>query len=203
MTHTTLHDTHESLPKRRNHNTPHPFTMKKRGKHIDTTARPLFFFGVTSETPLPYHPLPTLTLSLHTEAKDMHPQTNLLCNQMLTHTHIHNTLAHAHSEKQLKPQNAHSYGHLQVPIAIFFTVFLVNRQLTGLALTKTLAERSICVFVQDGFSKLSLLKLATQPRDHSDKNKEHIEQKQEKISFSDGRRQFEPKKSVAVAQICC
>ena len=78
---------------------------------------------------------------------------------MLTHIHIHNTLAHAHLENS-RNHNMHILILMNIfkfPIAIFFTVFLVNRQLTGLtALTKTLNERSVCVLVLGGFSELSL-----------------------------------------------
>ena len=45
--------THTTLPKRRNHNTPHPFTIKKQGRHTDTTARSLFFYLVSRNRPEP------------------------------------------------------------------------------------------------------------------------------------------------------
>ena len=80
----------------------------------------LLFFYLASLLRL--HALPpfphTLTLSLHTEAKDMHPQTKPLCN-------------HKSLRKTAETQNAHSYGSLKFRLQ-FFTVFLVNRQLTKL-----------------------------------------------------------------------
>ena len=54
----------------------------------------------------------------------------------------------------------HTHGHFQALIAIFYTVFLVNQQLSGLALAKHLLNDLFVFLFSDGFSKL--LKLAIQ-----------------------------------------
>ena len=86
----------------------------------------------------------------------------------------------------------------QVPIAIFFTVFLVNRQLTGLAaLTKTLAERSVCVLVQGGFLKLSLSEACNlTKRSFQQKTKKTTSSKKQENSVQTGKGNFELKKRV-------
>ena len=127
------------------------------------------------------HALPpfthTLKLSLHTEAKDMHPHfatTN-------AYTHTSTTLLCMHTQKNSRNHKMHILMDLLSSDCNFFTVFLVNRQLTGLtALTKTLAERSVCVLVQGGFSKISLSEACNfTERSFRQKTKKTVSKKQE------------------------
>ena len=77
---------------------------------------------------------------------------------------------------------------------IFFTVFLVNRQLTGLTSLPKHLLNNLFVFWFRTVSRTLFLKLATQPRDHSDK-KQRKQKAKGKRKFC-GPRQFELKKKV-------
>ena len=166
--------------------TTHPFRMKKQ-----TLARLLFFYLVLL---LRLHALPpftyTLKLSLHTEAKDMHPQTNPLCNHKCSHTHIHNTLVHAHTEKQPKPQNAHSCDLLSSDCNFFHCFLSINSLLAN-------AERSVCVLVQGGFLKLSFSEACNlTERSFRPKTKKTKSKKQEKNSVQTGKGNLNQKKGL-------
>ena len=109
----------------------------------------------------------------------MHPQTNpLCCNKLHTHTHT----LHMHTQKNSRNDKMHILIMSFSSDCIFFTVFLVNRQLAG-HLPKHLL--TVCVLVQSVFSKFSLSEACNREIIPT-KRKENIEQKQEKILFQTG-----------------
>ena len=98
-------------------------------------------------------------------------------------THTSTTILHMHTQKNSRNDKMHILIMSFSSNCIFFTVFLVNRQLAG-HLPKHLP--TVCVLVQSGFSKFSLSEACNQEIIPT-KSKENIEQKQEKI-LSDGPR---------------
>ena len=146
-THTPWH-TRLSYPQNVETTTHHTHLQWNPSEHTKTPLQ-----GVTSKTPC------LTTLSLHTEAKDMHPQTNPLCNHKCSHTHTH-----IHNSCTYTSENSQNHNtHILILMNIFqfrlrfFSLFLVNWQLARLtALTKTLGKRSVCVLVLGFLGTLSL-----------------------------------------------